>query len=114
MILINLLILPIVVSEAVQRLMKQKLDRIWDHILYYGWNIRRSARGRSKGWNILLCLWSGHVLTGVIRSLLLVDIQTESVLYSLLMAVCYSVICFLANLILKNVSIKVEFDHEEK
>ena len=64
MILINLLILPIVVSEAVQRLMKQKLDRIWDHILYYGWNI-------------LLCLWSGHVLTGVIRSLLLVDIQTE-------------------------------------
>lgn len=101
MILINLLILPIVVSEAVQRLMKQKLDRIWDRILYYGWNI-------------LLCLWSGHVLTGVIRSLLLVDIQTESVLYSLLMAVCYSVICFLANLILKNVSIKVEFDHEEK
>lgn len=101
MILINLLILPIVVSEAVQRLMKQKLGRIWDHILYYGWNI-------------LLCLWSGHVLTGVIRSLLLVDIQTESVLYSLLMAVCYSVICFLANLILKNVSIKVEFDHEEK
>ena len=99
MILINLLILPIVVSEAVQRLMKQKLDRIWDHILYYGWNI-------------LLCLWSGHVLTGVIRSLLLVDIQTGSVLYSLLMAVCYSVICFLANLILKNVSIKVEFDHE--
>lgn len=101
LILINLLILPIVVSEAVQRLMKQKLDRIWDHILYYGWNI-------------LLCLWSGHVLTGVIRSLLLVDIQTESVLYSLLMAACYSVICFLANLILKNVSIKVEFDHEEK
>ena len=101
LILINLLILPIVVSEAVQRLMKQKLDRIWDRILYYGWNI-------------LLCLWSGHVLTGVIRSLLLVDIQTESVLYSLLMAVCYSVICFLANLILKNVSIKVEFDHEEK
>ena len=101
MILINLLILPIVVSEAVQRLMKQKLDRIWDRILYYGWNI-------------LLCLWSGHVLTGVIRSLLLVDIQAESVLYSLLMAVCYSVICFLANLILKNVSIKVEFDHEEK
>ena len=101
MILINLLILPIVVSEAVQRLMKQKLDRIWNRILYYGWNI-------------LLCLWSGHVLTGVIRSLLLVDIQTESVLYSLLMAVCYSVICFLANLILKNVSIKVEFDHEEK
>lgn len=101
MILINLLILPIVVSEAVQRLLKQKLDRIWDHILYYGWNI-------------LLCLWSGHVLTGVIRSLLLVDIQTGSVLYSLLMAVCYSVICFLANLILKNVSIKVEFDHEEK
>ena len=101
MILINLLILPIVVSEAVQRLMKQKLDRIWDHILYYGWNI-------------LLCLWSGHVLTGVIRSLLLVDIQTESILYSLLMAVCYSEICFLANLILKNVSIKVEFDHEEK
>lgn len=101
MILINLLILPIVVSEAVQRLLKQKLDRIWDHILYYGWNI-------------LLCLWSGHVLTGVIRSLLLVDILTESVLYSLLMAVCYSVICFLANLILKNVSIKVEFDHEEK
>lgn len=101
MILINLLILPIIVSEAVQRLMKQKLDRIWDHILYYGWNI-------------LLCLWSGHVLTGVIRSLLLVDIQMESVLYSLLMAVCYSVICFLANLILKNVSIKVEFDHEEK
>lgn len=101
MILINLLILPIVVSEAVQRLLKQKLDRIRDHILYYGWNI-------------LLCLWSGHVLTGVIRSLLLVDIQTESVLYSLLMAVCYSVICFLANLILKNVSIKVEFDHEEK
>ncbi len=101
MILINLLILPIVVSEAVQRLLKQKLDRIWDRILYYGWNI-------------LLCLWSGHVLTGVIRSLLLVDIQTESVLYSLLMAVCYSVICFLANLILKNVSIKVEFDHEEK
>ena len=101
MILINLLILPIVVSEAVQRLMKQKLDRIWDHILYYGWTI-------------LLCLWSGHVLTGVIRSLLLVDIQTESVLYSLLMAVCYSVICFLAKLILKNVSIKVEFDHEEK
>lgn len=101
MILINLLILPIVVSEAVQRLLKQKLDRIWDHILYYGCNI-------------LLCLWSGHVLTGVIRSLLLVDIQTESVLYSLLMAVCYSVICFLANLILKNVSIKVEFDHEEK
>lgn len=101
MILINLLILPIVVSEAVQRLMKQKLDRIWDRILYYGWNI-------------LLCLWSGHVLTGVIRSLLLVDIQTESVLYSLLMAVCYSVICFLANLILKNVSIRVEFDHEEK
>ena len=101
MILINLLILPIVVSEAVQRLMKQKLDRVCDHILYYGWNI-------------LLCLWSGHVLTGVIRSLLLVDIQTESVLYSLLMAVCYSVICFLANLILKNVSIKVEFDHEEK
>lgn len=101
MILINLLILPIVVSEAVQRLMKQKLDRIWDRILYYGWNI-------------LLCLWSGHVLTGVIRSLLLVDIQTKSVLYSLLMAVCYSVICFLANLILKNVSIKVEFDHEEK
>lgn len=81
--------------------MKQKLDRIWDHILYHGWNI-------------LLCLWSGHVLTGVIRSLLLLDIQTESVLYSLLMAVCYSVICFLANLILKNVSIKVEFDHEEK
>ena len=101
MILINLLILPIVVSEAVQRLMKQKLDRIWDHILYYGWNI-------------LLFLWSGHVLTGVIRSLLLLDIQTESVLYSLLMAVCYSVICFLANLIFKNVSIKVEFDHEEK
>ena len=101
LILINLLILPIVVSEAVQRLMKQKLDRIWDHILYYGWNL-------------LLCLWSGHVLTGVIRSLLLVDIQTGSVLYSLLMAVCYSVICFLANLILKNVSIKVEFDHEEK
>ena len=101
MILINLLILPIVVSEAVQRILKQKLDRIWDHILYYGWNI-------------LLCLWSGHVLTGVIRSLLLVDIQTGSVLYSLLMAVCYSVICFLANLILKNVSIKVEFDHEEK
>jgi len=101
LILINLLILPIVVSEAVQRLLKQKLDRIWDRILYYGWNI-------------LLCLWSGHVLTGVIRSLLLVDIQTESVLYSLLMAVCYSVICFLANLILKNVSIKVEFDHEEK
>ena len=101
MILINLLILPIVVSEAVQRLLKQKLDRIWDRILYYGWNI-------------LLCLWSGHVLTGVIRSLLLVDIQTGSVLYSLLMAVCYSVICFLANLILKNVSIKVEFDHEEK
>lgn len=101
LILINLLILPIVVSEAVQRLMKQKLDRIWDRILYYGWNI-------------LLCLWSGHVLTGAIRSLLLVDIQTESVLYSLLMAVCYSVICFLANLILKNVSIKVEFDHEEK
>lgn len=101
MILINLLILPIVVSEAVQRLLKQKLDRIWDRILYYGWNI-------------LLCLWSGHVLTGVIRSLLLVDIQTESVLYSLLMAVCYSVICFLANLILKNVSIKVEFDHEKK
>lgn len=101
MILINLLVLPIVVSEAVQRLMKQKLDRIWDHILYYGWNI-------------LLCLWSGHVLTSVIRSLLLVDIQTESVLYSLLMAVCYSVICLLANLILKNVSIKVEFDHEEK
>lgn len=101
MILINLLILPIVASEAVQRLLKQKLDRIWDRILYYGWNI-------------LLCLWSGHVLTGVIRSLLLVDIQTESVLYSLLMAVCYSVICFLANLILKNVSIKVEFDHEEK
>ena len=101
MILINLLVLPIVVSEAVQRLLKQKLDRIWDRILYYGWNI-------------LLCLWSGHVLTGVIRSLLLVDIQTESVLYSLLMAVCYSVICFLANLILKNVSIKVEFDHEEK
>ena len=101
MILINLLILPIVVSEAVQRLMKQKLDRVWDHILYYGWNL-------------LLCLWSGHVLTGVIRSLLLVDIQTGSVLYSLLMAVCYSVICFLANLILKNVSIKVEFDHEEK
>ena len=101
MILINLLILPTVVSEAVQRLMKQKLDRVWDHILY-------------SGWNILLCLWSGHVLTGVIRSLLLVDIQTESVLYSLLMAVCYSVICFLANLILKNVSIKVEFDHEEK
>lgn len=101
MILINLLILPIVVSEAVQRLLKQKLDRIWDRILYYGWNI-------------LLCLWSGHVLTGVIRSLLLVDIQTESVLYSLLMAVCYSVICFLANLILKNVSIKVEFDHEGK
>ena len=101
MILINLLILPIVVSEAVQRLLKQKLDRIWDHILYYGWNI-------------LLCLWSGHVLTGVIRSLLLLDIQTGSVLYSLLMAVCYSVICFLANLILKNVSIKVEFDHEEK
>ena len=54
------------------------------------------------------------MLTGVIRSLLLVDIQAESVLYSLLMAVCYSVICFLANLILKNVSIKVEFDHEEK
>ena len=101
MTLINLLILPIVVSEAVQRLMKQKLDRIWDHILYYGWNI-------------LLCLWSGHVLTGVIRSLLLVDIQTESVLYSLLMAVCYSVICLLANLILKNWAIKVEFDHEEK
>ena len=101
MILINLLVLPIVVSEAIQRLMKQKLDRIWDHILYYGWNI-------------LLCLWSGHVLTSVIRSLLLVDIQTESVLYSLLMSVCYSVICFLANLILKNVSIKVEFDHEEK
>ena len=101
LILINLLILPIVVSEAVQRLMKQKLDRVWDHILYYGWNL-------------LLCLWSGHVLTGVIRSLLLVDIQTGSVLYSLLMAVCYSVICFLANLILKNVSIKVEFDHEEK
>lgn len=101
MILINLLILPIVVSEAVQRLLKQKLDHVWDHILYYGWNI-------------LLCLWSGHVLTGVIRSLLLVDIQTESILYSLLMAVCYSVICFLANLILKNVSIKVEFDHEEK
>ena len=66
MILINLLVLPIVVSEAIQRLMKQKLDRIWDHILYYGWNI-------------LLCLWSGHVLTSVIRSLLLVDIQTESV-----------------------------------
>ena len=101
MILINLLILPIVVSEAVQRLLKQKLDHVWDHILYYGWNI-------------LLCLWSGHVLTGVICSLLLVDIQTESILYSLLMAVCYSVICFLANLIIKNVSIKVEFDHEEK
>lgn len=101
MVLINLLILPIAVSEAVQRLMKQKLDRAWDHILYYGWNI-------------LLCLWSGHVLTGVIRSLLLVDIQTESILYSVLMAVCYSVICFLANLILKNVSVKVEFDHEEK
>lgn len=99
--MINLLILPIAVSEAVQRLMKQKLDRAWDHILYYGWNI-------------LLCLWSGHVLTGVIRSLLLVDIQTESILYSVLMAVCYSVICFLANLILKNVSVKVEFDHEEK
>lgn len=99
--MINLLILPIAVSEAVQRLMKQKLDRTWDHILYYGWNI-------------LLCLWSGHVLTGVIRSLLLVDIQTESILYSVLMAVCYSVICFLANLILKNVSVKVEFDHEEK
>lgn len=99
MILINLLILPIVVSESVQRLMKQKLNRVWDHILYYGWNI-------------LLCLWSGHVLTGAIRSLLLVDIQTGSVLYSLLMAVCYSAICVLANLILKNVSIKVEFDHE--
>lgn len=100
MIFINLLILPIVVSEAIQRLMKRGLSGIWDHILYYGWNI-------------LLCLWSGHVLTGVICSLLLVDIQTGSILYSLLMAVCYSVICFLASLILKNVSVKVEFDHEK-
>ena len=99
--MINLLILPIAVSEAVGRCMKREFSGVWDRILYYGWNI-------------LLCLWSGHVLTGVIRSLCLVDIQNESVAYSFLMALCYSVICFLANLILKNVSLKVEFDHAKE
>lgn len=99
--LINLLILPIVVSEAVSRCMGQALKTIWDHIFYYGWNI-------------LLCLLSGHLLTGVIRSLLLHEITADSLAYSLLMAVFYSILCFLVNLILKNLSLKVEFDHAEK
>ena len=65
---------------------------------------------------ISFAFFLGYLLNSAKTGRLLnkVDIQTESVLYSLLIAVCYSVICFLANLILKNVSIKVEFDHEEK
>lgn len=99
--LINLLILPVVVSEAVSRCMGQDLKTTWDHLFYYGWNI-------------LLCLWSGHLLTGVIRSLLMRDITADSLAYSFLMAVFYSLLCFLANLILKNLSLKAEFDHAEK
>ena len=99
--IINLFLLPTVVSETLCRIMKHTLTSTWDHLFYYGWNI-------------LLCLWSGHVLTGVIRALLMRDIALDSIAYSLLMAVCYSLICFIANLVLKNLSLKVEFDHEEK
>lgn len=101
MVIINLFLLPTVISEALRRIMKHTLTDTWDHLFYYGWNI-------------LLCLWSGHVLTGVIRALLMRDIALDSIAYSLLMAVCYSLICFIANLVLKNLSLKVEFDHEEK
>lgn len=101
MVIINLFLLPTVISEALCRIMKHTLTDTWDHLFYYGWNI-------------LLCLWSGHVLTGVIRSFLLRDIALDSIAYSLLMAVCYSIICFLANLILKNLSLKVEFENAKE
>lgn len=94
---LNLFLLPVVVAEAVRRCMKLRLTDVWDHLFYYGWNI-------------LLCLLSGHVITTVIRSLILQDIAFNSVSYSLLMVVLYSMICFLANLIFKNVSVKVDYE----
>lgn len=99
--LINLFLLPTVISEALCRIMKHAPSGTWDRLFYYGWNI-------------LLCLWSGHILTSVIRALLMRDIALNSVAYSLLMAVCYSIICFLANLILKNLSLKVEFENAKE
>lgn len=93
---INLIILPVVVAEAVRRCMKLTLSGICDYIFYYGWNV-------------LLCLLSGHFITSVIQSLLLKEIPQLSVTYTLLMALCYSIVCFLANLILKNISLKVEY-----
>ena len=93
---LNLFILPVVVSESVSRCMRQNLKNTWDRLFYYGWNI-------------LLCLWSGHFITSAIQSLLLKEIPTDSISYSMLMAAFYSVVCFLANLILKNISLKVEY-----
>lgn len=94
---LNLFLLPVVVAEAVRRCMKLSLTDVWDHLFYYGWNI-------------LLCLLSGHIITTVIRALVLKDVQFNSVSYTLLMAVLYSLICFLANLIFKNVSVKVDYE----
>ena len=93
---INLFILPIVVAEAVRRCMKLNLANTWDHLFYYGWNI-------------LLCLCSGHIATTIVASLLMKEIPQVSISYTLVMAVCYSVICFLANLIFKNISMKVDY-----
>lgn len=76
--------------------MKLTLSNVCDYIFYYGWNI-------------LLCLWSGHFITTAVQSLLLKEVPTASISYSMLMAICYSVVCFLANLILKNISLKVEY-----
>lgn len=93
---INLFILPIVVAEAVRRCMKLNLANTWDHLFYYGWNI-------------LLCLCSGHIVTTIVASLLMKEIPQVSISYTLMMAICYSVVCFLANLIFKNVSMKVDY-----
>ena len=74
--------------------MKLSLSDSWDHLFYYGWNI-------------LLCLCSGHAILTVVESLLLKEIPQASISYTLMMAICYSVVCFLANLIFKNVSMNV-------
>lgn len=98
---INYYLLPIVVSEAIHRIVHNPLQEVWDHLFYYGWNV-------------LLCLLCGHFLTQFVSSVVLKEILIDSISYTVLVGVCYSIVCFLVNHAIQNFSLEVNYNDKGK
>ena len=96
----NLIILPLLIADGVRRLMKLDHSGIGATLAYFGWTY-------------FLSMQTAKRVSQMMAIVLQREVPAESLRYTFYVLFCSAGVAFMSAVIMKNVSVSVEFRNEE-